>query len=165
MVAQFDGGVMSSDGGALLLRQTARRLNLLERGAACFDDHHDPLLSEHQVEQLLAQRVYGLAPGYEDLSDHEQPRHDPLLGLVSGKQQPGEDLPAGKSTLNRLELSPVEPSRYKKIVCRQEGLDELLTAVFVEAHPRVPESIVLDLDVTDVALHGQQEGPSFAKTP
>ena len=161
VVAQFDGGVMSSDGGALLLRRTDRRLNLLGRAAACFDDHRDPLLIKHPVEELLAQRVYGLALGYEDLSDHDQLRHDPLLGLVCGKQQPGEEPLAGKSTLNRLELSTEEPSRYKKIRCRQEALDELLTTLFVEAHPRPPESIVLDLDATDMPLHGSQEGRFF----
>jgi len=161
VVAQFDGGVMSSDGGALLLRQTDRRLNLLGRAAACFDDHRDPLLIKHPVEELLAQRVYGLALGYEDLSDHDQLRHDPLLGLVSGKQHPGEEPLAGKSTLNRLELSTEEPNRYKKICCRQEALDELLTTLFVEAHPRPPKSIVLDLDATDMPLHGSQEGRFF----
>ena len=161
VVAQFDGGVMSSDGGALLLRRTDQRLNLLPRAAACFDDHRDPLLIKHPVEELLAQRVYGLALGYEDLSDHDQLRHDPLLGLVSGKQHPGEEPLAGKSTLNRLELSTAEPNRYKKIACRQEALDELLTTLFVEAHPQPPESIVLDLDATDMPLHGSQEGRFF----
>jgi len=161
VVAQFNGGVMSSDGGALLLRRTDQRLNLLGRAAACFDDHCDPLLIKHPVKQLLAQRVYGLALGYEDLSDHDQLRHDPLLGLVSGRQHPGEEPLAGKSTLNRLELSTAEPNRYKKIACRQEALDELLTTLFVEAHPRPPESIVLDLDATDLPLHGSQEGRFF----
>jgi len=154
VVAQFDGG-------ALLLRQTDRRLNLLARAAACFDDHREPSLIHHRVEQLLAQRVYGLALGYEDLSDHDQLREDPLFGLLSGKQQPGEQLGAGKSTLNRLELTSEEPSRYKKIVCRQQALDELLTALFVEAHRKQPKSMVLDLDVTDMALHGNQEGGFF----
>ncbi len=161
MVAQFNGGVMSSDGGALLLRRTDQRLNLLRRAAACFDDHRDPLLLKHPVEELLAQRVYGLALGYEDLSDHDQPRLDPLLSLVSGKQHPGEEPLAGKSTLNRLELSTAEPNRYKKIACRQEALDELLTTLFLEAHPREPKSIVLDLDATDMPLHGSQEGRFF----
>ena len=118
VVAQFNGGVMSSDGGAPLLRRTDQRLNLLGRAAACFDDHRDPLLIKHPVEQLLSQRVYGLALGYEDLSDHDQPRHDPLLGLVSGQQHPGEEPLAGKSTLNRLELPTAEPNRYKRICCR-----------------------------------------------
>ena len=160
VVARFDGGTMSTDGGALLLQQTDRRLHLLKRAAACFEDRRDPGLIEHQVEELLAQRVYGLALGYEDLSDHDQLRDDPLLALVSGKKRVEEPL-AGKSTLNRLELSTAEPHRYKKIHCRREGLDELLTAVFVEAHREPPERIVLDLDVTDLALDGHQEGRFF----
>jgi hypothetical protein len=110
---------------------------------------------------MLAQRVYGLALGYEDLSDHDELRQDPLLALLSGKKRVGEEPLAGKSTLNRLELSTAEPSRYKKIHCQREALDELLTAVFVEAHCEPPERIVLDLDVTDLALHGHQQGRFF----
>jgi hypothetical protein len=160
-VARFDGGTMSSDGGVLLLQRTDRRLRLLERAATCFQDHRKPWLVRHGVEQLLAQRVYGLALGYEDLSDHDQLRQDPLLALLSGKQQIGEEPLAGKSTLNRLELSSGKPNRYKKILCQQEALDELLTAVFVEAHPEPPDEIVLDLDVTDLPLYGHQEGRFF----
>jgi hypothetical protein len=152
---------MSSDGGALLLQRTNRRLNLLARAAACFQDRRKPWLVKHRVEEMLAQRVYGLALGYEDLSDHDQLRQDPLLALVSGKQQVGEEPLAGKSTLNRVELSTAQPSRYKKVHCQREALDELLTAVFVEAHPEPPERIVLDLDVTDLPLHGHQEGRFF----
>ena len=161
VVARFDGGTMSSDGGALLLQRTNQKLNLLARAAACFQDRRKPWLVKHQVEEMIAQRVYGLALGYEDLSDHDQLRQDPLLALVSGKQQVGEEALAGKSTLNRLELSTAEPSRYKKVHCQREALDELLTAVFVEAHPEPPEQIVLDLDVTDLPLHGHQEGRFF----
>jgi hypothetical protein len=152
---------MSSDGGALLLQRTNQKLNLLARAAASFQDRRKPWLVKHQVEEMIAQRVYGLALGYEDLSDHEQLRQDPLLALVSGKQQVGEEPLAGKSTLNRLELSTAQPSRYKKVHCQREALDELLTAVFVEAHPEPPERIVLDLDVTDLPLHGHQEGRFF----
>ena len=160
-MARFDGGRMSSDGGALLLQRTNQRLRLLERAAACFQDHRKPWLVKHGVEQMLAQRVYGLALGYEDLSDHDQLRQDPLLALLSGKQQIGEEPLAGKSTLNRLELSSGKPNRYKKIPCRRAALDELLTAVFVEAHSEPPNQIVLDLDVTDLPLHGHQEGRFF----
>jgi hypothetical protein len=152
---------MSSDGGALLLERTNRRLKLLGGAAACFQDHRKPWLVKHQVEERIAQRVYGLALGYEDLSDHDQLRQDPLLALLSGKPQVGEEPLAGKSTLNRLELSTAKPNRYKKISCRPEALDELLTAVLVEAHPKAPEQIVLDLDVTDLPLHGHQEGRFF----
>ena len=160
-VARFDGGTMSSDGGAVLLQRTEQRLKLLRRAATCFQDRRKPWLVKHGVEQMLAQRVYGLALGYEDLSDHDQLRQDPLLALLSGKQQVGAEPLAGKSTLNRLELSSAKPNRYKKIHCRRQALDELLTAVFVEAHPEPPQQIVLDLDVTDLPLHGHQEGRFF----
>jgi hypothetical protein len=113
------------------------------------------------VEELIAQRVYGLALGYEDLSDHDQLRQDPLLAVVSGKAAVGEEPLAGKSTLNRLELSTGKADRYKKIECQTEALDALLVEVFLEAHGVVPARIVLDLDVTDLALHGHQEGRFF----
>jgi len=161
VVARFDGGTMTSDGGALLLRQTDRRLNLLGRLAACFDDRRSPWLISHSVQELVSQRVYGLALGYEDLSDHDQLRQDPLLALLSGKRGLGEEALAGKSTLNRLELSTQQPNRYKKIHCRPEAVDQLLTAVFVEAHGAPPERVVLDLDVTDLPLQGHQEGRFF----
>src|ERR1700751_4238216 len=103
IVARFDGGTISSDGGALLLRQTDKRLNLLPRLAACFLDGRNQDQVEHSIQEMLSQRIYGLALGYEDLNDHEQLRSDPLLGLLSGKRDLDEPL-AGKSTLNRLEL-------------------------------------------------------------
>jgi len=161
VVARFDGGTMTSDAGALLLRQTDRRMNVLGRLAECFEDRRKAWLITHTVEEMVAQRVYALALGYEDLSDHDQLREDPLLALLSGKRRVGQEALAGKSTLNRLELSTETPSRYKKIHCRQEALDELLAAVFVEAHQQAPDSIVLDLDVTDLPLHGHQEGRFF----
>jgi hypothetical protein len=161
VVARFDGGTMTSDGGALLLRQTNRRLNLLSRLAACFDDQRSPWLISHSVQELVSQRVYGLTLGYEDLNDHDQLREDPLLAVLSGKRHLGEETLAGKSTLNRLELSTEQPSRYKKIHCRAEAVDELLSTVFVEAHDAPPERVVLDLDVTDLPLYGHQEGRFF----
>ena len=159
--ARFDGGTMTSDAGALLLRQTDRRLNILARLAECFEDRRQPWRITHTVEEMVAQRVYGLALGYEDLSDHDQLREDPLLAVLSGRRRVGDEALAGKSTLNRLELSTEVPSRYKKIHCRQEALDQLLVAVFVEAHQQPPASIVLDLDVTDLPVHGHQEGRFF----
>jgi len=161
VVARFDGGTMTSDGGALLLRRTERRLHLLPRLAACFRDERDSRYISHSVPELLAQRVYGLALGYEDLSDHDQLRQDPLLAVLSGKPQAGEKALAGKSTLNRLELSTGTADRYKKIHCRTEAVDELLVSVFLEAHAVAPERIVLDLDATDLPLHGHQEGRFF----
>ena len=160
-VARFDGGTMTSDGGGLLLRGTDRRLNLLPRLAACFRDQRNAFYVSHSVRELIAQRVYGLALGYEDLSDHDQLRQDPLLAVLSGKPRVGEEPLAGKSTLNRLELSTEKADRYKKICCQTEAIDELLVNVYVEAHASAPERIVLDLDVTDLPLHGHQEGRFF----
>ena len=161
VVARFDGGTMTSDAGAVLLRETDRRLDLLPRLAACFEDRRQPWLISHTVPELVAQRVYALALGYEDLSDHDQLREDPLLAVLSGKPRPGEETLAGKSTLNRLELGGEQPTRYKKIHYREAAIDELLTQVFLEAHSEAPEQIVLDLDTTDLALHGHQEGRFF----
>ncbi len=161
VVARFDGGTMSSDGGAVLLRETERRLKLVSRLAGCFEDRRQAWLICHPVGEMVAQRVYGLALGYEDLSDHDQLREDPLLGVLSGKERAGEEPLAGKSTLNRLELGGEEPSRYKKIQYCPEAMDALLVQVFVEAHSEAPEEIVLDLDTTDLPLHGHQEGRFF----
>ena len=112
--AGFDGGAVTSDAGSLLLRETDRRLNLLPRLAGCFLDGRQPLLVKHSVDEMVSQRVYGLALGYEDLNDHEQLRDDPLLKVLAGKRDLAEPL-AGRSTLNRMELSTGKPSRYKKI--------------------------------------------------
>jgi hypothetical protein len=161
LVARFDGGTMSSDGGVLLLERTERRLNLVSRLKGCFDDQRNPVYVQHQLPEMLRQRIFGLALGYEDLSDHDELRHDPLLGTVSGKRRAEREALAGKSTLNRLELSTEQPSRYKKIHFRAEAIDELLVQMFVEAHASAPERIVLDLDVTDLPLHGHQEGRFF----
>lgn len=152
---------MTSDAGALLLRETNRRLNLLGRLAACFEDRRQPWLISHSVEEMVSQRVYGLALGYEDLNDHDQLREDPLLGVLSGKRLVSQAPLAGKSTLNRLELGGEQPSRYKKIHCREQAIDELLTKLFLEAHAAPPERVVLDLDTTDLELHGHQEGRFF----
>lgn len=158
IVAEFNGGAISSDGGALLLREIDRKLKLLERFSQCFLDGRNPALVEHPIEQMLAQRVYGLALGYEDLNDHEQLRHDPLLRVLAGKAEPGQEARAGKSTLNRMELGNGTPDRYKKITFWREALDDLLVDVFLEAHAVAPEQIVLDIDSTDFAIHGGQEG-------
>ncbi len=161
VVARFDGGTITTDGGGLLLRETDRRLNLLPRLAECFLDARSPLLVEHTVEQLVSQRIYGLALGYEDLNDHEQLRQDPLLRVLAGKCDVEDSPLAGKSTLNRLELSDGTPNRYKKITFWKDGIDELLVKVFVESHAAAPEEIVLDVDATDLPLHGEQEGRFF----
>ena len=161
VVARFDGGTITTDGGGLLLRETDRRMNLLPRLAECFLDARSPLLVEHSVEQLVSQRIYGLALGYEDLNDHEQLRQDPLLRVLAGKCDVEDSPLAGKSTLNRLELSDGRPNRYKKITFWKDGIDELLVKVFVESYAAAPEEIILDVDATDLPLHGEQEGRFF----
>jgi Transposase DDE domain group 1 len=161
VVASFDGARMTTDGGALLLRAADRRIGMLKRVADCFRDARAPERVAHALPTLLAQRIYGLALGYEDLNDHEELRHDALLGVLAGQRELGQPL-AGKSTLNRLELTPArEPHRYHKINYCSEALDALLVEIFLEAHSQPPQSIVLDVDVTDTPLHGEQEARFF----
>jgi hypothetical protein len=174
VVAQFDGGDITTDAGGLLLREVDRRLNITQRLAGCFVDHRRPDLIEHSVPELIAQRLYGLALGYEDLNDHDQLRADPLLAVLIGKAEPkGGDrrrvqdqgkAGAGKSTLNRLELTPADAdaqARYKKIVHETGAMDQLLTELFLESYEQPPSRIVLDLDATDDPVHGNQEGRFF----
>jgi Transposase DDE domain group 1 len=158
---RFDGGQMTSDGGAVLLRETDRKIGLVERLAKCFRDGRSQQRVSHTMEQMLAQRIYGLALGYEDLTDHDELRRDPLLAVLSGKKAAGEELLAGKSTLNRMELGTEQADRYKKINWDEAAMDALPVSIFIEAHHSAPERIVIDLDVTDVALHGHQEGRFF----
>ncbi len=160
IVARFDGGTLSSDGGALLLRQADQRLNLLPRLAECFLDGRDPDRVEHSVEEMVSQRVYGIALGYEDLNDHEELRTDPLFSVLAGREELEKPL-AGKSTLNRLELGDGREDRYKRITFWKAGVDELLVSVFLEAQEKAPKEIILDVDTTDLPLHGEQEGRFF----
>jgi len=169
--AAFDGGAISSDGGLLLLREIADRHGLFTAAASCFTDHRKSSLIEHRVEELLAQRVLGLACGYEDLNDHDALRHDPLFGVAVGKREPagknrrrvhdqGKAL-ASSSTLNRLELTPQDagPSkRYKKIVCDFKAFDQLFLDIGLSINDKAPERIILDVDATDDIIHGSQEG-------
>jgi len=152
--ADFSAPHVSSDGGALLLREADGRIKLLDRLAACFSDGRQPERVEHTLAEMLSQRILGLALGYEDLNDHEQLRRDPLLALLSGKRQLDEPL-AGKSTLNRLELSG-RSQRYHKISYSAEAIDRLLGDLFIESHAAPPEEVVLDLDATDIPLYGHQ---------
>ncbi len=160
VVARFDGGTISSDGGAFLLRQTDKRLNLMARLAECFLDGRNQTLVEHSITEMVSQRVYGLALGYEDLNDHEQLRTDPVFGILAGKEDLAEPL-AGKSTLNRMELGTGVNDRYKKITFWKEAVDELLVNIFIESNRQAPAEIVLDMDTTDMPLHGKQEGRFF----
>ena len=164
VVAAFDGGAITSDAGALLLGETDRAIRLTERFAACFSDTRAVELVEHEVATLVTQRVAGIALGYEDLNDHDELRHDPVLAVLAGKLEAkrSDCAPlAGKSTLNRLELGRSEPTRYHKISHDPAAIERLFVDVFLEAHRRAPEQITLDLDATDDPLHGHQEGRFF----
>jgi hypothetical protein len=152
--AEFTAGRVSSDGGGLLLRQVDRKIHLLDRLGSCFSDGRSPFLVKHQLPEMLAQRIYGLALGYEDLNDHEQLRSDPLLGLLAGKRELESPL-AGKSTLNRLELAG-RTGRYHKIDYSPAAIDKLLVDLYLESHTQAPKQIVLDLDATDIPLYGHQ---------
>ena len=171
---RFDGGEITTDAGGLLLREVEKRRGIIAQFAACFTDHRKAGRIEHGVEELVAQRVYGLALGYEDLNDHDEVRRDPLLAVLVEKPDPtgesrvrerdrGKAL-AGKSTLNRLELTAAvvgEKERYKKIALDAGAVDQVLVEIFLEAHEEAPAEIVLDLDATDDPVHGNQEGRFF----
>ena len=164
VVVAFDGGAISSDAGGLLLGAADHAIKLTERFAACFHDARRPHLIEHEVATLLGQRVFGIALGYEDLNDHDELRHDPVMAVLAGKLEARrkECAPvAGKSTLNRLELGRLEPTRYHKISHNPIAIKRLMVDVFLEAHDRAPSEIVLDLDATDDPVHGEQEGRFF----
>lgn len=164
VVAAFDGGTITSDAGGLLLGAVARATGLIERFAACFRDLRCPELIEHKVATLVGQRVYGIALGYEDLNDHDELRHDPVMAILAGKLRARRKdcaAVAGKSTLNRLELSRPEADRYRKIGHDGAAIERLFVDLFLDAHAQPPEQIILDLDATDDPLHGAQEGRFF----
>jgi hypothetical protein len=174
VISAFDGGAITSDGGGLLLREVEARCSIIGQFSECFADYRDPDLIEHTVEELLGQRVYGIALGYEDLNDHDDLRFDPLLATLVGKSDPsgsdrvrerdkGKPL-AGKSTLNRLELTTPEAdssSRYKKIYLDPDKVDHSMVEIFIQSYREAPQSIIIDLDATDDPLHGNQEGRFF----
>jgi len=171
VVANFDGGTITTEAGGLLLHQTEQKTGILRQFAGCFRDYRDPARIEHSVAELVRQRVYGLALGYEDLNDHDHLRGDPLLAMLSGKadvegqqrrrQRDRGKAGAGKSTLNRLELTAADAcgkSRYKKIALETKAVDEVMVDLYIQRQPRPPKQIVLDLDAADDRLHGNQEG-------
>ena len=172
--ACFDGGRISADGGALILQAADAALQLTQRLAACFSDFRNPTRCEHSLRDLVAQRLFGLVLGYEDVNDHDSLRDDSLLALALGRRDltgeqrsrardQGHPL-AGSSTLNRLELGQpgqAVEDRYKRIVADPPQLDHLLVELFLDQHATAPHQIVLDVDATDDPLHGQQEGRYF----
>jgi hypothetical protein len=164
VVAGFDGGAITSDAGAVLLGATDGAIRLVERFADCFIDRRKPELVEHSVRTLVGQRVFAIALGYEDINDHDELRHDPIMAVLAGKLEAGRKdcAPvAGKSTLNRLELSRATATRYHKIAHDRAAIERLFVALFLEAHKTPPREIILDLDATDDPLHGHQEGRFF----
>ena len=162
--AAFDAGLVTSDAGGLLLGATDRVIDLVDRFAACFRDRRRQDLVEHALTALIGQRVFGIALGYEDLNDHDDLRHDPVMAVLAGKLSSKRETCAalaGKSTLNRLELSRLQPTRYHKIAYDEAAIEALPVTLFLEAHARPPNQIILDLDATDDPLHGHQEGRFF----
>jgi hypothetical protein len=163
VIAEFEDHRLTSDGGSLLLREADRKIGLIGRLAQCFQDKRDPERIEHRLQEMLAQRIYGLALGYEDLNDHEQLRQDPLLAMLAGKREISQPL-AGKSTLNRMELAPggsASEHRYHKINYSEAAIDQLLVDLFLESYRTAPRQIILDLDATDMPLYGKQEERFF----
>ena len=164
LVAAFDGEHISSDGGLALLHRTDQRFGLMKRFAECFKDLRRPELIEHTVEELVRQRVFGIACGYEDLVDHETLRNDPLLAAVVGKSEPQKQPLASPSTLNRLELTPADATaeaRYRKVVYDAPAIENFFVDAFLDAHRAPLKEVVLDLDATDDPIHGTQEGRFF----
>jgi hypothetical protein len=165
VTSAFDGGAITSNAGALLLREADRRIGLSRRVAACFKDGRRADRIEHAAGTLVAQRIHGIALGYEDLNDHDELRHDPVLGLVSGKleaKRPDCAVLAGKSTLNRLEHAPkTEDDRYRKLSVDEAAMKRLFVSLFLEGQATPPKRVVLDLDATDDPIHGEQEGRFF----
>src|ERR1700758_5042511 len=164
VVAAFDGGKLTSDAGALLLGATDKVLGLTRRLATCFQDSRDPTYTVHRLETLLMQRIVGIALGYEDLNDHDELRHDPVLAVLAGKlaAKRSDCAPlAGKSTLTRVELSRPTAPRDHRVGHDPAVIERLFVEVFLDAHQRPPAQIILDLDATDDPLHGHQEGRFF----
>jgi hypothetical protein len=174
VIAAFDGGNITSDAGALILREIDKANNFIKDFTFCFTDYRDQDLTEHSLEELLKQRIFGICLGYEDLNDHDELRYDPLLATACDKNDPlGNDREnerdkgkalAGKSTLNRLELSnegDLSKQRYKKIAFDFNKIENYFIEKFLTTYPSAPREIIIDVDATDDSIHGNQEGKYF----
>ncbi len=169
IVVNFQGGAVTSDAGLSLIAEIDRKLQITSKFAQCFQDYRKPNRIDHSIENLIKQRIYGLVMGYEDLNDHEELRHDQMFAIALGKRIGLENEPAtlaGKSTLNRLEHCPEDveqgaDSRYHKIGHSPEQIESLFVKIFLESYLKEPRQIVLDLDVTDDLVHGNQEQVFF----
>lgn len=164
VVGAFDGGAITSNGGALLLRNADRAIGLTARVARCVRDYRTAQSVVHRLETLLAQRIHAIALGHEDINDHDELRHDPVLALLSDTLEPKRGKRAtlaGKSTLQRLEQAAATggaATRYHKFEIDKAGLAQVFLDLYVAAHKSAPKRIILDLDATDDPLHGHQEG-------
>lgn len=171
VVADFPGGTLSSDAGVLLLREVDASLGLTQSLAQCFEDYREQLFVDHSVQQMVAQRIYGLALGYEDLNDHDRLRLDPVLATACNKLDPmGNDrfnpahrgvALAGASTLNRLELSNNKNTRCHKVPHDPAKIEACLLQMGVRCLPKHIQEAVVDLDAMGHRLHGSQEGRRF----
>ncbi len=171
VVADFSGGTLSSDAGVLLFREVDASLGLTQSLARCFNDFREQLFVDHSVQQMVAQRLYGLALGYEDLNDHERLRLDPVLATACNKVDPlGNDrfnpahrgvALAGASTLNRLELSNNKSTRCHKVPHEAAKVEGCLLQMGVRCLPKHTREAVVDLDAMGHRLHGSQEGRRF----
>jgi hypothetical protein len=163
IVVKNDGDVASSDGGLVILRQIEQRRAFISRLASCCRDHRLKGKTNYSVFELLAQRIFGICLGYEDLNDHDQWRNDPVLGMACGRDPESGNL-AGKSTLNRLELSACDGSgedRYHRLEWDSTAIRQFFVDAFISSHDKPPAQIVLDFDATDDPVHGDQEGRFF----
>ncbi len=160
--ASFSKGHITSDGGLLLIREIDKKFKITEQFAHCFTDYRNPKSCKYTLKQLVTQRIYGLCAGYEDLNDHDKLKEDPFFAFLSGKEKEI----AGKSTLNRLELSSrdldeADEHRYKRIVANEEKIEKLLVDLYLQSYKKPPKSITIDFDSTDIEIYGNQEGKFY----
>ena len=169
VLANFTGGRITSDAGIVLLAELDRKLQITSRFAECFQDYRDSAYTNYSVHKLLAQRVYAIILGYEDVNDHDKLRYDPALAIALGKLDfinSTPDILAGKSTINRLEYCPEtiinqKQSRYHKIEADPKAIEKAFVEIFLASYKKPPREIILDMDVTDDQVHGNQEGAFF----
>lgn len=169
VIANFEGGRITSNAGIVLIAELDKKLGLTARFAKCFRDYRNSSYVDYSVYELLAQRVYGIVLGYEDVNDHDKLRYDPSLAIALEKLNfidSNTALLAGKSTINRLEYCPEtivdqRESRYHKIEHQPKEIEQAFVEIFLESYKQPPRQIILDMDVTDDSVHGSQEGAFF----
>jgi hypothetical protein len=169
IIANFDAERITSDAGIVLIAELDKKLKITERFADCFQDYRNLSYLDYLVHQLVSQRIYGLVLGYEDVNDHDKLRYDPALGIALLKLNlinSDQGVLAGKSPINRLEYCPEtilnqEESRYHRIEHDPKKIEKLFVDIFLHSYKKPPRQIILDMDVTDDQVHGNQEGACF----